>query len=265
MTVIAVLSMKGGVGKSTVALGLASAAWQRDLRCLVIDLDPMANSTMVLGADDAEFTANDVLADARPGVAADAVVHSGWGRRIDLIAGERGLEHRTITDGRASAQRLRTALATLPRAYDIVVIDCPPSLGELTQNALHAADRAVVVTEPSPFALHGAREAVTAVDVVTEANPRLRVCAVVVNRLRPDDREHRVVAAEVAAAFGPLVFDPPLPDCAGVPAAQRAASPLHAWNAPGTRALCEAFDDLLDAALGEPPRAADGSRAGFIP
>jgi len=79
MTVVAVLSMKGGVGKSTVALGLASAGWQRGLRTLVIDLDPQANASMALDVAEAPFTTSDLLADARPGVAADAVIDSGWG------------------------------------------------------------------------------------------------------------------------------------------------------------------------------------------
>jgi len=65
MPVVAVLSMKGGVGKSTVALGLASAAWDRSLRTLVIDLDPQANASMALDVMDAVFTTSDVLADAR--------------------------------------------------------------------------------------------------------------------------------------------------------------------------------------------------------
>jgi cellulose biosynthesis protein BcsQ len=89
MTVVAVLSMKGGVGKSTVTLGLASAAWARDLRALVIDLDPQANASMALDATEAPFSTSDVLADSRPGIAADAVVVSGWGDSVSVIASER--------------------------------------------------------------------------------------------------------------------------------------------------------------------------------
>jgi len=86
MTVVAVLSMKGGVGKSTVTLGLASAAWARDLTALVIDLDPQANTTMAIDVPDATFTTSDVLADARPGVAQDAITPSGWGSGVSVIA-----------------------------------------------------------------------------------------------------------------------------------------------------------------------------------
>ena len=250
MTVIAVLSMKGGVGKSSVGLGLASAAWQRDLRALVIDLDPQANATMALDVVDPPFTTSDVLADARPGVAADAIVESGWGPTIAVIAAERALEHRTATQGRNSALRLRTALATTPRQYDVVIIDCPPSLGELTRNALSAADRAVVVTEPNHFALHGAAEAVEAIDVIAAAtNPGLRASAIVINRVRPDDREHRLHVDELNARYGDLVFSPGIPDCSGIPQSQRSVSPIHTWTSPGSREVSEILDDLLDRLL----------------
>lgn len=247
MTVVAVLSMKGGVGKTTVALGLASAAWDRGWRSLMIDLDPQANATMALDPTGAVFTTSDVLADARPGVAVDAIVASGWDDRVDLIPSERSLEHRTTERGQQSALRLRTALATVPRDYDLVLIDCPPSLGELTRNALSAADVAVIVTEPSHFSLHGAQEALEAVEVIASTtNPRLRARAVVVNRFDPDDREHLLNLQRLGESHGSLVYDPPIPDCSAIPASQRAVSPLHSWNSPGSREVAEVMDDLLD-------------------
>jgi len=253
MTVVAVLSMKGGVGKSTVALGLASSAWERGLRTLVIDLDPQANASMALEATDAPFTTSDILADARPGVAADAMVVSGWGESVMVIASERSLEHRHVGGGHQSGQRLRTALATLPRSFDLVVIDCPPSLGELTRNALTAADLALVVTEPNHFAVHGAAEALEAVDVIAStSNPRLRAAAIVINRMRPDDREHRLHADLLATEHGDLVFARPLPDCSGIPQSQRSGSPIHTWNSPGSREVAEILDDLLDSLLPVP-------------
>lgn len=110
MQTLAVLSMKGGVGKTTVTLGMASAAWQRGERVLVIDLDPQGNATMGLGVANPEFTMNDVLADPRPGIAADAIVDSAWGNRVQVLAADRALEHRNTIEGPLSSQRLRIAL-----------------------------------------------------------------------------------------------------------------------------------------------------------
>ena len=192
MQTLAVLSMKGGVGKTTVTLGMASAAWQRGERVLVIDLDPQGNATMGLGVANPEFTMNDVLADPRPGIAADAIVDSAWGNRVQVLAADRALEHRNTIEGPLSSQRLRIALGNLPRQYDLVLIDCPPSLGEMTRNALHAATDALVVTEPAYFALAGAEQAVEAVDVIRLAsNPMLNPARIVLNRVRPTVAEHR--------------------------------------------------------------------------
>jgi len=114
----------------------------------------------------------------------------------------------------------------------------------------------VIVTEPNHFALHGAAEALEAVDVIAAAtNPSLRAATVVINRLRPDDREHALHVDQLRTAHGDLVFAHTLPECSGVPLSQRAASPLHSWNSPGSREVAELFDDLLDALL-PPPSAA---------
>ncbi len=99
MRVVSVLSLKGGVGKTSVTLGLASAAHARGLRTLVIDLDPQANTTVVLDPPRVLFTSNDVLADGRAGVLAQAIVPSGWGEGLDLVASERALEHRAVPEG----------------------------------------------------------------------------------------------------------------------------------------------------------------------
>lgn len=247
MQTVAILSMKGGVGKTTVTLGLASAAWKQGQRVLVIDLDPQGNSSMGLGVVDPEFTMNDVLADPQPGIAAQAIVDSAWGNRVQVLAADRSLEHRNMMEGPLSSQRLRIALGNIPRQYDLVLIDCPPSLGEMTRNALHAATDALVVTEPAYFALAGAQQAVEAVDVIRLAsNPILNPAQIVLNRARPTVAEHRARIAELREAFGPVVVETQIPERNAITQAEAAAMPIHAWESPAGVELSNVFTELLD-------------------
>jgi cellulose biosynthesis protein BcsQ len=236
---LAVLSLKGGTGKTTTVLGLAGAAAARGLRVLVVDIDPQANATDGLGVTDPDFTTNDVIADARPGVAADAVAPSPW-PGVEVIPAERALEHRGPHEGPDSAQRLRVALTGVPQRYDVVLIDCPPSLGELTRNALAAAEGALVVTEPSYFALTGAAAALDAVDVV-RARP---TCAGAVRHRR--DRFRAATAASTASATR---GHPPVPERTAVQQAQGAGVAVQAWRSDGGREVSAVLDTLLLALL----------------
>ena len=242
------LSLKGGVGKTTVTLGLAGAAVARGLRTLLVDLDPQANATVVLDPPKVGFTSNDVLADGRAGVLTQAVTASGWGESIDLVASERSLEHRAIPEGEG-ALRLRITMQGLS-GYDIVLLDTPPALGELTRNALAASDLALVVTEPSLFALQGASQAVEAVDVMRAFNLRLRLAGIVVNRVRPVSAEHRYRLAELALAYGDLLLQPALPDRSVLQQAAGACTPVQEWKTTAGRDVSRIFDGYLDRILG---------------
>lgn len=245
MPMLAVISLKGGVGKTSVVLGLAASAWHAGHRTLVIDLDPQANATSALDPAPFEFTVNDVLADARTGVAQDAIVAAGWGRGIDLIPSERVLEHRNVPDGRDSALRLRMSLAGALDTYHTVLIDCPPSLGELTRNALAASPAALIVTEPSYFALQGAEQALEAVDVARRAtNLGLRPAGIVVNRIRPNAAEHIFRLQELRGSYPDMVLDPVIPERSAIATSQGAAIPLTALHTPGAVQGMRLFDKL---------------------
>jgi cellulose biosynthesis protein BcsQ len=246
---VAVLSLKGGVGKTTVALGLASAALKRGMRTLVADLDPQCNATAALDPAHTSSTMADVLASPRRrSVLAAAISTSAWGdgveaesfndpdpgsRRLNRLAGALGELHKLVEDG------------GLP--YRLVLLDCPPSLGRLTRSALVAADGALLVTEPSLFAVSGVQRAAEAVSAErAEHNSRLRPLGVVVNRVKPRSKEHKFRVAELRENFGSLVLDPVLPDRVAVQQAQGACVPLHELRTVGARGLAASFDTLLD-------------------
>jgi chromosome partitioning protein len=255
----AVVAQKGGVGKTTTLLGIAGAAWERGLRTLVVDLDPQANATAALDPASTAYTTNDVLADSRPGVAADAIVASGWGQGVDVLPAERVLEHRAVPEGRDSSLRLRIALEGVIERYDVVLVDCPPSLGELTRNALSAVRLALVVTEPSFFALPGAAAALEAIEVVHGSNNLvLRAAGVLVNRARPQTSEHAYRLAELAEHYPSLLLPVTVPDRTAIQQAQGACVPVQAWRSTGAREAADAYDDLLDLLLLEAARGVEG-------
>lgn len=257
--IVAALSLKGGVGKTSVVLGLAGAAVQRGIRTLVVDLDPQANATASLDPTRTPYTTSDVLFDARVGVAADAVVPSGWSPLVSLIGAEWALEHRTAPAGAESSLRLRRTLTGVTDPFDLVLIDCPPSLGELTRNALYASNRALIVTEPSFFAVSGAEQALEAVSVVqSKGNPQLRPSGIVVNRMRPTLEEHRYRLDELKAGFGDLVLGT-LPDRSAVQQAQGACVSVQQWNSNGSKDVSLAFDALLGRLLELPASVASAT------
>ncbi|MFI7676694.1 ParA family protein [Actinophytocola sp. NPDC049390] len=254
MQTVAVLSLKGGVGKTTIVLGLASAAQRRGARTLVVDLDPQCNATATLDPDDTEATLADVLETPRPAVLRDAIARSGWGEEVDVLVGSEDLE--LLNDQDPDPRRLEKLARALEELahllsddelpYQLILLDCPPSLGRLTKSALIAADGALLVTEPTLFAVSGAQRAFEAVEQVAEAhNSDLALLGVVVNRVRPQSYEHQYRIQELREHFGTMVMPVALPDRLAVQQAQGACMPIHAWGTPGSREVALALNLLL--------------------
>ncbi len=259
--VASVLSLKGGVGKTTVTLGLASAAIHRGVDTLLVDLDPQMNATATVDPesvgnvnghiDRRSYSVAEVLDDPSRKTIERAVRVSAWGDSLRLIPGsERTENHNHPDPGSKTLFRLSGALAKVEPAPELVLIDCPPSLGQLTRSALTAADRAVLVTEPSLFAVTGVQRALEAVQTERVAHrPALQPLGVVINRFRPRVTEHEYRLAELRDLFGPLVLSPVLPDRSAVQQAQGAAVPIHQWPTAGAREIAQSFDALLDKLL----------------
>ncbi len=259
--VASVLSLKGGVGKTTVTLGLASAAAHRGLDTLLVDLDPQMNATTTVDPDPGaesngaaggrRWSVAEVLDDPSKKVIDKAIRVSAWGDSLRILPGsERTENHNHPDPGSKTLFRLAGALAKVDPAPELVLIDCPPSLGQLTRSALTAADRAVLVTEPSLYAVTGVQRALEAVQTERLAHrPALQPLGVVINRFRPRVTEHEYRLAELRELFGPLVMSPVLPDRSAVQQAQGAAVPIHQWPTAGAREIAQSFDALLDRLL----------------
>ncbi|MDX6203489.1 MAG: chromosome partitioning protein [Frankiales bacterium] len=247
MIVTTVVSLKGGVGKTSMVLGLAGAAQASGRKALVVDLDPQANASLVLGADRADFTSNDVLADGRSGVLIDAIQQSSWGPGVDVVPAELALEHRN-GDGPGIETALARSMEGLA-GYDIVLIDSPPTLGALAVAALAAGQRALIVVEPTLFALVGAEKMLDAIKVVRRNyNKRLKIAGIVVNKVR-HTTEHQFRREELDAAYPELVWAPAVPDRAIAYQAQGAFLPVQAWRTPAAVELSDIFADFLERLL----------------
>jgi cellulose biosynthesis protein BcsQ len=250
---VAVLSLKGGVGKTTVALGIASAALRRGIHTLVADLDPQGNATASLDPPYTDATLADVLETPRPSVLERAIAPSVWSDEVDVLVGSEDLEalNEPGPDERrlASLSRALDELDEAPprgKPYDLVILDCPPSLGRLTKSALVAADSAILVTEPTMYAVAGAQRALEAIETIRDQyNQDLRAVGVLVNRLRPRSHEHQFRIAELRESFGALVMPTAIPDRLAIQQAQGACSPIHEWHSPGAQEIALTFNMVL--------------------
>jgi len=214
MLTAAVLNQKGGVGKTSVSLLLAGAAGGRGLRVLVVDLDQQGNATSALGisSDDAELTAYEVLDQARPGAAAAAAVPAPQWPGVWVIPAHRSLASMNMSAELGIESRLRTALEGL-HDFDLVLIDCPPAVDRMVQNALTAADVAVIVTQPTRFSLEGVGQVMETIEKVQRfLNPKLAVAGAIINGLRPRTREGALRVEELHASLEAAVWEPPIPE-----------------------------------------------------
>ncbi len=199
---IAVLSQKGGTGKTTTVRTLADAFRRSGVKTLAVDLDPQGNLSDYFDLPpDVEPTIADVLSDR---ASAGEAIHD------DLIPANLTLAEAELMLGGKMGRELtlRRALAKVPDQYELILIDCPPSLGLLTVNALVAADYALITAEAQYFALQGVEQAVELVELARDGlNPELAVLGMLLNLADMRTVHSREALSSLKERFGEQVFD----------------------------------------------------------
>ena len=212
MPVVAVANQKGGVGKTTTAVNLG-AYLALGVRVLLIDLDPQANATSSLGLDPSgvELSTYEALIGQVP--MADAIVSSGR-LQLDLVPASRALAGAQVelVEMPDREHRLRVALSEVRTRYDVVLIDCPPSLGILTLNALVSADLLLAPVQCEYLALEGVAQLMETIELVRDTlNPRLELLGMLMTMYDPRTRLSSQVVDEVRRHFPEHTFETVIP------------------------------------------------------
>jgi chromosome partitioning protein len=209
-TIYAVANQKGGVGKTTTAINLAACLAEAGERALVVDLDPQANATSGLG-ERANGTSSYDLLDGAP---LEGLARATRFANLDLVPAKADLAGAVVELARRGdgERYLTQSLAGARESYAFVFLDCPPSLGPLTVNALAAADRVLVPVQAEYYALEGLTQLVHSVNLVrARLNPKLAIGGLLLTMVDGRTRLAADVVAEVRRHFGPLVFETTVP------------------------------------------------------
>ncbi len=253
--VVAMCNQKGGVGKTTSTINLGAALAEYGRRVLLVDMDPQGALSAGLGVPHYELdkTIYNVLVEPR--ISIDAVLIHTRVKNMDLIPSNIDLSAAEIqlVNEVGREQTLARALYPLLDRYDYVLIDCQPSLGLLTVNALACSDGVVIPTECEYFSLRGLALLTDTVDKVRDRlNPKLDISGILLTRYDPRTVNSREVMARVVERFGDLVFDTVITRTVRFPETSVAGEPITTWapksgGAIAYRALAREFIDRFGA------------------
>jgi chromosome partitioning protein len=240
--VIAVANQKGGVGKTTTAINLSAELARRGKRVLLVDIDPQGNATTGLGIEKAgiEHCMYDVLIKSRQldDVVRDTAVE---GLRIAPSTLNLAGAEIELVSAMSRELRLRNALSTSRERYDHIFIDCPPSLGLLTLNAMSAADCLIVPIQAEYFALEGLGQLTHVIELVrSHLNPQVRIAGVLITMFDGRTNLAAQVVDEVEKYFPGLVFATRIPRSIRLSEAPSYGAPIGVFDPKGKGAAAYA-------------------------
>lgn len=251
-TIVAIANQKGGVAKTTTCLNLGHALAEHDRRVLLVDLDPQASLTISLGVDVRELTSTvyDVLLATKPDLTLKDIIQPTSMKAVSLAPAsiELSKAEMDLFSEMNRERALKDALKPVQSAYDYVLIDCPPSLGLLTTNALAAADAVLIPVQSDYLAMRGAELLLATIEKVRrKLNPKLELLGVLATMHDHRTSHSRDVLKEVRAAFGDRTFQSVIPY--GVSAKESVASGKSILDYDGKSKLARAYRALADEVL----------------
>ena len=245
--VYALANQKGGVGKTTTAVNLAACLAEAGERALLIDLDPQANATSGLGVRVNGTSTHDLL----DGVPLDELAKPTAFANLDLVPAKPELAAAAVELAvREGGERyLAETLAGATDAYSFVFLDCPPSFGPLTVNALTAADRVIVPVQAEYYALEGLTQLLRSINLVkARLNPDLAIAGILLTMVDGRTRLAAEVESEVRRHFGSLVFSSSVPRSVRLAEAPSYGLPVISYDrrSSGAQAYWKVAMELVD-------------------